>query len=246
MAITEDRNTEWTGGELAHQPLAASTKVYGGGMAQLVSGYAKPALATQAGPIVGAFDEQVDNSSGAAADEYVHIKTRMPLKWANSETSAVTQAYVGKPCYCEDDQTVCIDASKPFAGIVERVESDGVWVFMSIDLMPTGAAVGAGSWATTQTLLAATALVFNVNQKYYPVAGSGGAVTLISDFPDGSHAGQEIVLVGTHDANTVEVTTGINTKTEGGASITLAADSYLPFVWNGSDWVQSGPAIHSA
>jgi hypothetical protein len=51
------------------------------------------------------------------------------IKLKNSSTQPVTQAYVGKTCYIEDNETVAITTSQKIrAGLVEAVDTDGVWV----------------------------------------------------------------------------------------------------------------------
>ena len=247
--LAADRQTPVKGQNNLHltsHPVAASAKIYCGAMVMLdATGYAVQASATGVGIVKGIADEQKDNTSGLDGALEVKVRSGEAYKMANSETSAVTQAYDGKPCFVEDEETVCIDPSKPYAGIVDSLESDGVYVIPT-RTSPGEADVAGSNWASTQTLAAGTALVFSPNQKYYPVVGSGGAVTLTADFPDGSYAGQEIILVGTHDTNKVTVPTGKNTKTADGLSVELADDCFLPMVWDGSDWVQNGPMVHAA
>ena len=61
------------------------------------------------------------------------------FKYANGST-AVTAAMRGNLCYADDDQTVSSDETKPIAGIVYDVDSDGVWVFQGPSVARVGAA----------------------------------------------------------------------------------------------------------
>jgi hypothetical protein len=59
----------------------------------------------------------------------VEVFTTGVVKLKNSTTQPVTQAYVGKHCYIEDNETVAITTSQKIrAGLVEAVDSDGVRV----------------------------------------------------------------------------------------------------------------------
>jgi hypothetical protein len=61
------------------------------------------------------------------------------FKYVNGVT-AVTAAMKGNLCYVDDDQTVSSDETKPVAGIVYDVDSDGVWVFFGPNAPRLGAA----------------------------------------------------------------------------------------------------------
>lgn len=61
------------------------------------------------------------------------------FKFTNGST-AVTAAMRGNLCYADDDQTVSSDETKPIAGIVYDVDSDGVWVLIRPSVARVGAA----------------------------------------------------------------------------------------------------------
>src|SRR5688572_6338665 len=110
-------------------PVTAATKVYAGSIASVLSGYLLPAAATANHRVMGIAMVQGDNTAGAAGAVGVQVMTGV-FKVDNDATNPVVQADVGKPCYVIDDHTVrTTGAATPIvAGIVHRLESDGVWV----------------------------------------------------------------------------------------------------------------------
>mgnify|MGYP001586073142 CR=1 FL=1 len=89
---------------------------------------------------------------------------------------------------------------------------------------------------TTQSLVATDAIIAN-DATLIRIGGSGGAVTLTStpNIADGD-PGQIIILVGTHDTNTVtvrdEASLGGCNLDLGGANRTLGAGDYLVLCFN--------------
>ena len=132
MALTADRNTEMKDGELIGVPMAASAKVFAGGITVAnASGYGAPGSTATGLTFLGRAEESVDNSSGANGAANVMVRRKKAFKWANSATDAVTQAELGKTCYIEDDQTVAKTdgtGARSACGTVVGVDSDGVWV----------------------------------------------------------------------------------------------------------------------
>lgn len=126
---------------LSFHPMAAVV-AYQGGLAVLDStGYVKPGVAASSLTSVGIFDftadvmeGQLDNSGGNPGDLYARIR-RGTFCFKNKSGDLVVQADVGKFCYIYDDDTVChTGTSKSVAGIVRRVDSDGVWVRVGAEL----------------------------------------------------------------------------------------------------------------
>ena len=142
-ALVADRDTPRYGKEphpatYAHK--LAAVKVYAGGLAVIgTDGYARPGRVSTTDRAVGRFEEQVDNSGGAAGDLLANVLTG-EFKWDNSSAGdLITQAFVAKPCYVVDDHTVAATdgtGTRSLAGIVTRVETDGVWVLMGITVRP--------------------------------------------------------------------------------------------------------------
>lgn len=87
--------------------------------------------------VVGIFAEEVDNSAGSAGDLRAAVEVGC-FKLSNSGSNAITDAYIGRVCYVEDNQTVSTDdgTNAVVAGIVAKVDTDGVWVFVGIGAAP--------------------------------------------------------------------------------------------------------------
>jgi len=132
MAMTKDRNTRVIGvGCEFDAPVAASTKLYSGGIIQAISGYAGEAGGNSQ-PILGISQEQKDNSSGSAGDKDIKLMRGCafgPLK--NSATDPVAQANAGADVYAEDAETICAtQGSKLAVGKLLKVTSEGVFIYI--------------------------------------------------------------------------------------------------------------------
>ena len=131
MALSADRKTPMRDGESIELQVAASTKIYAGGMvAKNASGYAVPAADAANLVVMGRAEEYVDNSSGANGDETVLVRRNRAFKFKNSAANAVTIAHLGGNVYVEDDETVASSggSNNIVAGKCIGVDSDGVWV----------------------------------------------------------------------------------------------------------------------
>lgn len=98
--------------------------------------------------VVGLFAEEVDNSAGSAGDLRAEVEVGC-FKLSNSGTNALTDAHIGRVCYVEDNQTVSSDpgTNAVIAGIVAKVDTNGVWVFVGV-----GAAAASAVAPVTVTL----------------------------------------------------------------------------------------------
>lgn len=131
-ALTKDRNTPRFDGDLRNGDVAASTKLFAGGLVMrdasgnIVQGQTATGLVG-----VGRCEEQVDNSAGAAGDLTVRYRPGV-YRFANStSTDLITKADIGAKCYAVDDQTVAKTdgtATRSPAGIIDGVDAQGVWV----------------------------------------------------------------------------------------------------------------------
>ena len=140
MAATSSRNTVTRAGRVWSYPVAAATIIYAGTMVVLdSSGNAKPAADTAGLRVIGMARADVDNSAGSAGDLDVEVSRTDVAHFTNSSTAAVDADDKGKLCYVEDDSTVAETSThKVQAGIVEDVDSDGVWVrFRESPVVPT-------------------------------------------------------------------------------------------------------------
>jgi hypothetical protein len=121
---------------IAYYPVAASAICYQGGLAVLnATGYVQPGTAATSLTAVGIFDHSgdvlngvVDNTGGA--DGAVNARVRQGIFcFVNRSDDLVVEADVGQFCYIYDDTTVChTGTSKSVAGLVRRVDAQGVWV----------------------------------------------------------------------------------------------------------------------
>ena len=94
----------------------------------------------------------------------------------------------------------------------------------------------------TQTLAAGDAVA--IVNRYAPVAGNGGAVTLTStpSITAGT-AGQEICLIGTSDANTLQIDdestlAGTTLELAGDVSMILGLHDTICLVYYNSHWIE--------
>jgi hypothetical protein len=152
MALTKDRNTPSRSGQQYNYPLS-NVKVYAGSIGCInASGYLTKGAAATGLKCVGRISEQVDNSAGSAGDLRADVENGI-FRWANSaDADAIALADVGNVCFIVDDQTVAKtsgSSTRSPAGIIEDVDTDGVWVRMGQDALvaPAGALLAASNLA---------------------------------------------------------------------------------------------------
>lgn len=141
-ALAAERNTLRRGAQVVPErhtvPVAASTKIYKGGIVALnASGYAVVPSAATTLITVGVATETVDNSSGSAGDLKVNVLPGVYRVGNSASTDAIALAWVGKDCFLVDDQTVAktdASATRSRAGKVINVDSDGVDVLLALGL----------------------------------------------------------------------------------------------------------------
>lgn len=157
MALAQDRNTLERDGVSWEFPAAAAVKCFAGAMAVLDSaGNVKPAVTATGLIAVGRFEERADNSAGLAAAITAKGK-RGVFRWNNSaDADLITKAEIGDACYIVDDQTVAKtdgSATRSKAGIVESVDSLGVWVATGIEILnsPASALLAANNLSDVGT-----------------------------------------------------------------------------------------------
>ena len=148
-ALTHDRSTEYSLGDLLAVPVAAGEHIYGGSMVCLnAAGYAVPAADASGLVLAGVAVQGADNAGGADGDAGVIVRRRGRYHFKCQ--SALDQSAMGANVYVVDDQTVTADAAdvthEVAAGVVDRVEdADNCWVAV-------GAAVLEGrSWSAPTT-----------------------------------------------------------------------------------------------
>ncbi|MFW6189899.1 MAG: hypothetical protein ACOC7T_05650 [Planctomycetota bacterium] len=147
-ALTSDRNTEYSLGDLLSLPVAASTRIFAGSLVCVDGdGNAVPAADTSGLLIAGVATAQADNRNGSAGDRSVVVRRRGRYKFGYNGTLA--QAAVGAQVYAVDDQTVDVAdgvSNDVAVGVIDRVDSAGeCWV--SID----GAVLAGRAWSEPVT-----------------------------------------------------------------------------------------------
>lgn len=149
-ALTSDRNTEYSLGDLLSIPVAADTRIFAGSLVcSDANGHAVPAADTAGLVFEGVATAQADNLNGVASD--VSIVVRRRGRYRLDSASSLNQSAISALVYAADDHSVAAAddvTNDVLVGVVDKVEGAGeCWV--SID-----AAVLAGkSWseATTTT-----------------------------------------------------------------------------------------------
>lgn len=131
MSLSQPRNTRRRERNQNHDPVAASTTIYQGGLVCLdASGNAVPGAVSATLVARGRAEDTVDNSAGSAGD--LNVRTTVGVfQFANDGVAAVTRAHIGDDCYILDDETVSSDddtGARSVAGRVIDVDSGGVWV----------------------------------------------------------------------------------------------------------------------
>jgi len=154
-ALTSDRNTEYSLGDLLSIPVAGSTRIFAGALVcSNAAGYAVPAADTAGYIIEGVAVAQADNRTGSNGD--VEVVVRRRGRFRLDCASALDQAAQGARVYVSDDHTVAAadDVTNDVAaGVIDRVQgSDECWV--SIDAVVLSGR--AWSPATTTTAAATT------------------------------------------------------------------------------------------
>lgn len=146
MVLSAPKKTQkMAGGGLLNVGVLASAVILQGGLVMLLSGYATPARAGAGGSdlvkiaevanarVVGMALESVTGGL-ASGTETVDVEEGTYLLKNSAGVDAITVADINRPCFVVDDETVAGNAAggtRPCAGIVREVTSEGVWVEIS-------------------------------------------------------------------------------------------------------------------
>lgn len=132
--LTAARDTQKLGDDavpsMRKVPLAATAKVYQGGLVCLSSGYGVAGAAGAGLVAIGRSRRTYDNSTGAAGDVVADVEAGI-FHYANLGADPLTAADRGSPCFVHDDATVRRTnpaAAYALAGSVIDVDDSGVWV----------------------------------------------------------------------------------------------------------------------
>ena len=132
VALTARRNTPVRMGEIRVEAVAASIRIFAGSLVMRnAAGYLTKG-ATATGCVgVGRAEYTVDNSAGAVGALSLEYRVGTCLFANSSAGDLIVIADIGKACFIVDDQTVAKTdgtATRSRAGIVEGLETNGVWV----------------------------------------------------------------------------------------------------------------------
>lgn len=211
MAITASQTVDRREGDKYQFPVAASTLIYQGGILA-IDGNNRAVMASDAAArrVIGVAYGEVDNSTGAAGDLNCEAEVGI-FKLANSATNAITDALIGRPCFVEDNDSVSAapGTNGVVAGIVRKVDSDGVWVDFATHTRAAGFvfATGTHSWAggaATTDSIAVTGLL-STDLVLCTLTARASTETLVLAVND--HANDQIDL--TLSANGTNTTTKI-------------------------------------
>jgi hypothetical protein len=111
--------------------MKGSTTVFGGSLCVLASGLLQPG-STATGLTAAGIAARTVTNSGADGSVFAEVIAGVG-KFINSGGDLVVQADEGLNCYITDDQTVNhTSTGKSVAGKVVLVDTDGVWVNVSV------------------------------------------------------------------------------------------------------------------
>ena len=212
-ALSANRNTKRMGNDAVpaekSYPMTDNQHCYVGGLVGKDSaGNARPmTLAATTAMCLGICEADSDNtvSGHTAAGIQVPVRQGVGNFIDGGVGGSISKANVGSPCYASDDQTVNLGSNGStyaLAGIIQQVDSDGVWV-------QVGLAGLSGSDATTLAgLLTAGGVALGDLQKigYTPGVATGGycdVVCAITDLAGGAISGARQVTI-----TTIPVTEG--------------------------------------
>jgi hypothetical protein len=196
--------------------------------------------------VAGIAKATADNASGAAADINVEVE-RGTFKLENSAgDDAITLADVLRPCYLADDQTLArtgANGTRPLAGRVIQVDTDGVWVELgsetspatgAVDLMlEAGASLAASQYLFVTMDTSGDVVVANAAGEdclgVLQNAPASGAIAIVRVFGESRVIGSAAINPGVLVATTADgesktaVAATTNTADAGGASDALVA-----------------------
>lgn len=126
MKLAQDRNTHLMDATAVPVQVKGGVVIFAGSLVCVdAAGFAVPGAATAGLTYAGKADQKVSAVGRADGEISVVVRRKAAFKWAND--GSVTAAHLMRPVFVLDDQTVAA-AGEVQAGIVVRLDSDGVWV----------------------------------------------------------------------------------------------------------------------
>lgn len=162
MALSAPRNTPSRNLNMRDVALYQAVKVYQGAIVCINTshGYGVPGSTATTLLAVGVAQKTVDNTTGSSGAVTVPVKSGECYRFANSSSGdLIAVANRGAVCYIVDDQTVALTnggSTRSIAGIIEDVDSSGVWVRIGYPL-DSAAVTASNAVDTLTTDLASTA-----------------------------------------------------------------------------------------
>ena len=143
-ALTNVRDTSELGGKYIALPVKGATTIYQGAIVAVdANGYAIPGKKAADLKAAGRAEETVENKGGDG--EAVIRVSRGTFIFENSTSGKLTAADMLGLCYMEDDHTVtALATGTSVAGIVVRVDNEGVAVECGGYIPVAAAATGTG------------------------------------------------------------------------------------------------------
>lgn len=238
-------------------PVAASTKIYQGVMVALALtgaalgnalGAANAAgsqivLGRAEGPGDTGLEGTVDNTLGANGALSVRVKSGV-FKWANGTgADVIAQSNVGSPCYASDDHTVNLTdggGTRPFAGIIQQVDSDGVWVQQGLFITGAPASIPAEVLGPAVAALFKARAVVTSLQAY-----TGSGTNVLTETANGAWATQDGVTNVVGDIVFIPATTTNLTGAldSGPWQITSLGSAGTKWVLTRPDWFTTGSTV---
>lgn len=132
-ALSQERDTTRRDGHQGVAPVAAATKIFGGGIVCMsAAGFATKGATSTTLKALGVAQQTVDNTGGANGDLGVPYRRDGWYRFANSAAAdAIALADVGASAYIVDDQTVAKTSgtnTRSVAGVIRDVDERGVWI----------------------------------------------------------------------------------------------------------------------
>lgn len=126
MKLAQDRNTHQMDATAVPVPVKAGQVIFAGSLVCTdETGFAVPGADTAGLAYAGRAESKVRSMGLADGEVAVIVRRKVAFKWAND--GSVTGAHLMRPAFVKDDQTVAATGTVQ-AGIVVRLDNDGVWV----------------------------------------------------------------------------------------------------------------------
>lgn len=267
MACSADRMTDARRGDFYEYQCYQYLTFYKGAIVSVdTSGYAHPGRATATDRVVGVADEYVDNSAGASGAKSVRVKQGIFKFDDIADNAALTIADIGNAVYIYDDCAVAKTVStRPIAGYLRDVDSDGVWVELKNCHGPSGNLLAANNLSEVTALTARgnlganlVALTLNIadlttGHTYYVASPVAGHITKLQAILNAALGTANATLTGY--IATTPITTGAFTLLYSGSAAgdyfaltpsganTVAVGSKINFVVTGSQALQVGCTV---